>query len=216
MKKSYIVAVAVVVLIAAFIGATSVYQQQQASKSEAIANKSAALLERDYAATTGDPNAKVTIVEFFDPACETCKVFHPFVKQIMDENPGKIRLVMRYAPLHVGSDYVVALLEAAKQQGKFWETLEATYAAQPVWASHGNPQPKRLWMRLSGVGLNMKKAQKTMQSPEVLKNIQQDIADGRQLGVSKTPSFFVNGKPLVRFGYEPLRNLIETELRNAY
>ena len=55
-----------------------------------------------------------------------------------------------------------------------------------------------------------------MLSVEVLENVQQDVADGQLLGVTKTPSFFVNGKPLVRFGYEQLRDLVEAELRNAY
>jgi len=216
MKKGTIVTIAALVLIIFFAGATVFYQQQQASKAETVARHNAALLERDGVPTKGNPDAKVTIVEFFDPACETCKAFHPYVQQLMNENPGKIRLVMRYAPLHPGSDYVVSLLEAAKQQGKFWETLEATYAAQSVWASHGNPQPKKLWMQLGRVGLNLKKTQDLMQSPEVVNNVKQDIADGQKVGASKTPTFFVNGKPLVRFGYEQLRSLVEAEVQSAY
>ena len=216
MKKSTIVAIAAILLIAVFAGTAVFYQQQQASEVGAVAHQNSALLERDGAPTKGNPNAKVTVVEFFDPACKTCKAFHPFVQKLMDENPGKIRLVMRYAPLHPGSDYVVALLEAAKQQGKFWETLEATYAAQSMWATHGNPQPKRLWMRLGAVGLDLKKAQQAMQSPEVINTVKQDVSDGRRIGANKTPTFFVNGKPLIRFGYDQLRSLVETEVRNAY
>ena len=141
MKKSYIVVIATILLVGVFVGAAVVYQQQQVSESKAISSQFAARLAPEYAATMGDPNARVTIVEFFDPACETCKVFHPLVKQILNEYPGQVRLVMRYAPLHTGSDYVVSLLEAAKQQGKFWETLEAAYDSQSKWAAHGNPQP---------------------------------------------------------------------------
>ena len=216
MNKSYIVVLSAIALMAAFFGATKVFQQQQAKESEAIAYQNAAILERDYAATRGNPNAKVAIVEFFDPACETCRAFHPFVKKLMDENPGKVRLVMRYAPLHPGSDYVVSLLEATKQQGKFWETLEAAYVAQSEWASHRNPQPESIWKWIGDVGLNIEKVKKAMLSVEVLENVQQDVTDGQLLGVTKTPSFFVNGKPLVRFGYEQLRDLVEAELRNAY
>lgn len=134
----------------------------------------------------------------------------------MDENPGKVRLVMRYAPLHAGSEYVVTLLEAAKQQGKFWETLEVAYDSQSIWAAHGNPQPKRLWMQLKDVKLDLKRAQDAMQSPAVLENVRRDIADQKQMGVSKTPTFFVNGKPLVQFGYEPLRSLVQDEINNVY
>ena len=216
MKKFYIVATALILLVGAFLGATLFYQQQQAEEANNAAARYANNLEPEYAATLGDPNARVTIVEFFDPACETCKSFHPLVKRILNENPGKVRLVMRYAPLHAGSDYVSALLEASKQQGKFWETLEAAYDAQSVWASHGNPQPKRLWMQLDGIDLDFKKTEAAMQSQEVLENVRRDVEEGRQMGVNKTPTFYVNGKPLLQFGYQQLLDLVETEIRNAY
>ncbi len=62
----------------------------------------------------------------------------------------------------------------------------------------------------------MKKAQADMQSAAVIANIKQDVADGRQLGASKTPTFFVNGQPLIRFGYQQLQDLVESELKKAY
>jgi len=55
----------------------------------------------------GPANAPVTIVEFFDPACETCRAFYPIVKDILAQYPSEVRLVIRYAPLHKGSDVVV-------------------------------------------------------------------------------------------------------------
>lgn len=78
------------------------------------AASNASLLVRDYSPTKGSDDAKVTIVEFFDPACETCKAFHPFIGNLMAAHPGKIKVVMRNAAFHHGSDYVVAMLEAAR------------------------------------------------------------------------------------------------------
>jgi protein-disulfide isomerase len=104
----------------------------------------------------------------------------------------------------------------ARKQGKFEETLEAAYSSQSAWASHHNPQPQRLWMRLGNVDLNFSKAKTDLDDPETIRRMQQDLADARQLQVTKTPSFFVNGKPLVRFGYEQLRILIESELARVY
>ena len=216
MKKQILVPVAAALLVGFFALAAFIYDQQKAEETAQNANQNASLLIRDYSPVTGNPDAKVTIVEFFDPACATCKAFHPFVKQLMEANPGRIKLVMRYAPLHRGSDYVVAILEAARLQNKFWKTLDATYAAQSVWASHGDPQPQKLWMRLGRIGLDMKKAQSDMQSAAVIANIKQDVADGRQLGANKTPTFFVNGQPLVRFGYQQLQDLVASELEKAY
>jgi protein-disulfide isomerase len=216
MKKQIQVSTVAALLLLGFAIAVVIFNEQQSSKLNETATKNASLLIRDYSPSIGNRNAKVTIVEFFDPACETCKAFHPFVKHLMSSNPGKIRLVVRYTPFHKGSDYVVKLLEAARLQNKFWETLEATYESQPAWASHGNPQPERLWSLLGSVGLDQKRARHDMQSQTIAQHIQQDMADAQQLQVTKTPGFFVNGKPLVRFGYEQLQQLVDTEIRSNY
>lgn len=216
MKNKIQLPVAGALMLIVFALAVVIYNEQKTDDLTEAAKENASYLMRDYSPRVGNKNAKVTIVEFFDPACETCKAFHPFVKHLMSKHPGKIKVVARYLPLHQGSDYVVKILEAAKLQNKFWETLEATYEAQPAWASHNNPQPKKLWRYIGGVGLDMKKARKDMQSQTTAKHIQQDLEDARQLKVSKTPGFFVNGKPLVHFGYDQLQALVESEIKNSY
>ncbi len=216
MKKQHLVLATIALLIAVFAVAAFLYEKQKENEISERAENNFSYLMRDYSPTIGNPSAKVTIVEFFDPACETCRAFHPFVKRLMDSNPGKIKLVMRYTPFHQGSDYVVKILEAARLQNKFWETLDATYDAQPIWAAHGNPKPERLWMRLGKVGLSFKRAKEDMEKPFIMERIQQDMADARQLQVTKTPSFFVNGKPLIKFGYDQLQSLVESEIRKYY
>lgn len=216
MKKQYLVPLAGAVLVIVFAIAAYLYSQQKAVEKSNLAKTNASTLVRDYSPRAGNPNAKVTIVEFFDPACETCKAFHPFVKQLMASNPDKVNLVLRYATFHPGSDYVVKILEAARLQDKFWETLEATLDAQSVWSEHGNPQPERLWMRLGRTGLDFQQAREAMLSPEIAQRISQDMVDGRALKVTKTPGFFVNGKPLTRFGYEQLRSLVQAEIAANY
>ncbi|MEH6473890.1 MAG: thioredoxin domain-containing protein [Halopseudomonas sp.] len=215
MNKKFLIPAVGIFLVCLFAIAAYVDQSRSgAGGSEAV--EQASSLKRYYSPTTGDVDAKVTIVEFFDPACETCKSFHPFVKKLMAANPGKINLVMRYAPFHQRSDYVVKILEAAKLQDKYWETLEEVYAAQPLWAQHGNPQPEKLWEVLGYTGLDLDRAKKDMQSLSIAKHIQQDLDDAQQLGVTKTPGFFVNGKPLVNFGYKQLQRLVESEVNSKY
>tara|TARA_R110002167_G_scaffold26395_3_gene90994 strand:+ start:8602 stop:9255 length:654 start_codon:yes stop_codon:yes gene_type:complete len=215
MNKKIIVSLTGVLLVALFgVGAYMLESQKTAGITEIASDPS--IMKRYYSPKMGHASAKVTIVEFFDPACETCRKFHPYVKQLMKSNPGRVKVVMRYAPFHQGSDYVVKILEAAKLQGKFWETLEATYEAQPLWAKHGNPQPQSLWNYLGGVGLDIEKAKKDMQDPMLDKRIKQELADAEALQVTKTPSFFVNGKPLTRFGYQELKALVESEVGENY
>lgn len=170
-------------------------------------------LERDHAPTVGPREARVHIVEFFDPACETCRSFYPLVKQIMQTAPDKIRLSMRYAPLHEGSDEVVRMIEAAKQQGKFWETLEVVFAAQADWAINHRAHPERVWPHLEKVaGLDLARLKTDMRSPAVETVIAQDVMDANTLNVSATPEFFVNGRPMPSFGLEQLKALVSEEL----
>ena len=76
-------------------------------------------LVRDYSPVIGPDKAQVTIVEFFDPACEACRAYYPYVKQIMAAFPGDVRLVLRYVLFHRGSEEAVTILEAARLQNLF-------------------------------------------------------------------------------------------------
>jgi len=198
-------------LIVLFVIAGYIYKNQQTQKLTQIAKDKSELFERPHSWSIGNKDAKVHLVEFMDPACETCAQFHPFVKDLMKKNEGKIRLTLRYATFHEGSDVVVKMLEAARVQGKYIETLEMMFMTQRYWASHHHPRPELLWEFLPKLGLDMDKLAQDMKKPALDKLIAQDMADAKVLGASKTPSYFVNGKPLQTFGYEPLKKLIYSE-----
>ena len=142
--------------------------------------------------------------------------FVHYVKQIMDANPGKIKLVLRYAPFHDGADNFVKMLEAARMQGKYWETLDVMFKTQSAWANHGNYQPEKLWNFIPRAGVDVEQIKKDMHSPAIAKIIEQDMADVKALNVQKTPGYFVNGKPLQTFGYKQLNQLIKSELDKQY
>lgn len=212
MKQKNLFVVAAILLVVAFVVGMFVYngQKQQAANQLAEANRTA--LMRMHSPTLGKADAPVVIVEFLDPACETCSAFYPRVKQLMAANPDRIRLVLRYAPFHNGSDKVVAVLEAARKQGKFWPALEALLATQADWAPHHTPQVALVWRHLEGLGLNMEQMAFDMTAPEIGKVIAQDLADAKILNVTMTPEFFVNGKPLPSFGFEQLTTLVNEAL----
>jgi len=199
-------------LILFFLVTGSMYKNQQSNEISNKAKENALLLERPYSYSIGNKDAKVHLVEFFDPACETCAQFKPLVEKIMEDNKDKIRLTLRYAPYHSGSDYVVKMLEAARKQGKFEETLDMMFATQKYWASHHQPNPQVLWQFLPKIGLDIDKLVVDMKDPELDKLIAQELADAKVLGANKTPSYFVNGKPLQKFGYKQLKELIYSEL----
>ncbi len=208
--------IACLTLVLVFVFGSSYYKNQQAEKFGFMAEENASLFVREHSQTLGSDDAKVYLIKFTDPACETCAAFSPFVKQLMDANPGKIKLVIRYAPFHHGADYFVKILEAAKKQGKYWETLDVMYKSQPYWASHSNPQPQRIWQYLPKAGLDIEQIKKDMNDPAIANIIAQDLADAKTLNVHKTPGFFANGKPLQNFGYKQLEQLVQAEIDANY
>lgn len=174
-------------------------------------------LVRDHSPMMGSPAAPVVIVEFLDPACETCRDFYPMVKALLAERPGQIALVIRYAPFHRGSDRIVALLDAARRQGQFWQALDVLMRTQDTWVIQHQPQlPLALeQLRKSSVALDWARLENDMNSPEAIAIVKQDLADASALQVAKTPEFFVNGRPLPTFGWEPLLKLVREELQKA-
>ncbi len=215
-NKSLVALVAGVAVLGAFAAGAYFYDANETKKLRALAQGTDTVLVRPHSPTQGSKDAKVVLVEFFDPACETCREFHPYVKDIVRESRGKVRLVMRYAAFHQGSDEAVKILEATRKQGLYWPSLEAALKEQPVWASHSQPQPQLIWEMLFGSGVNIAQAKQDASSPEIAKLLAQDMADVQALNVRKTPSFFVNGKPLKNFGLDELKTLVADEIKAQY
>lgn len=215
-KRGHLFVVAAVVLLLAFAAGALVYKNQKANEAAQTYQRNKATFVREHSPALGSPGAKVEIVEFLDPACETCKQFYPLVKKLLAANPERIRLYVRYAPFHNGSDQVVKILHAAHKQGKFWETLDAVFAAQASWAPNHRPQAQLVWNHIGGLGLDIARLNQDMNAPETERIIQQDLADAKALNVTMTPEFFVNGRPLPSFGAEQLQALVRDALAAAY
>lgn len=212
MNKKWLVLATATATVLLFALAAWIYKDRAAQQQAQTAQEHRAALVRPHAPVYGNPEAPVTIVEFFDPACETCRAFYPIVKRIVASNFGQVRLVLRYAPLHQGSDQAIAILEAARQQGKYWEAVERTLEQQAQWASHHNPQPALIWPLLADLQLDEARARAHAASPEVAALLRQDVADMQALQVTRTPGFFVNGEPLREFGEAQLRALVARHL----
>ncbi|MDP2440720.1 DsbA family protein [Rhodoferax sp.] len=215
MKQRNIFIAAAALLILAFSGGAFLYQKQQTEAAAQLAQQNMAALVRADAPSFGDANAPVHIVEFFDPACGTCREFYPMVKALMAEHPGKIRLSLRYAPFHPGSDAVVKFLEASRKQGKFEATLETLFARQDVWVQNHTAYPQLIRPLLAPLGLDLVQLQNDASAPEVARVIERDLLDAKALNVTMTPEYFVNGKPLPQFGFAELKQLVDDALANT-
>ena len=212
-NKSVVLSVLIVGL--AIFAAAVWYQTRPApvAQVEPVQPEIAEALIRSYSPILGPEEAPVTIVEFFDPACEACRAFHPIVKDILAEYDGAVRVVLRYTPFHgEGSEQAIRVLEAARMQGIFEPVLEALLEYQPRWASHGAPDPGRIIGIAEQAGLDAEAAKAQMMVPQTVGVLNQDRADVDAVGVRGTPTFFVNGKPLDPFGADELRALVAAEV----
>lgn len=216
MNKRVLVAASVLGLAAVFAIGAYVANQIKKEQMGFIADRSFATFVRPHSQTVGAADAKVYLTEFSDPACETCAQFAPFLKDLLAAHPGKIKLVYRYAPLHPGSDVIVKMLEASVRQGKFHDALATMFKTQPLWASHSAPKIDALTGFLADAGIDIERLKRDMNDPAVEAAVAQDVADGRSLSVTQTPEFFVNGRPLVPFGFKELKELVESELAAKY
>ncbi len=212
MNKQLLFVGAVGVSLLVFFGATMLFNASQAGGGGAVSDGTLATLDRAHAPSLGEPDAPVVIAEFLDPACETCAIFYPMVKELMAANPGRIRLVLRWAPFHQGATDVVALLEAARMQGQFWPAMERLLGTQSQWAINHRADVNLAWRQLGGLNLDLERIQADMASPEVQQILQQDMADAQTMGVQATPEYFVNGRPMPSFGWEQLVGLVYEEL----
>jgi len=239
MKPLYLVAGIAAVAVAAFAAGTYFYSSQQpagvtlksdntaaadnasqraAATDNASQNESQgtsandSVLVRAYSPILGPENAPVTVVEFFDPACEACRAFHPIVKKMLADNPENVRVVLRYAAFHEGSDIAVKILESARKQDKFIPVLEALLDQQPKWASHHNPQIEYAWQAAESAGLDRALAEEQIKNPEMIALLNQEAEDIEKIGVNQTPTFFINGMPLIEFSAAGLQKQIDAGL----
>lgn len=216
--------IAVIVGVAAVLGANYYRESKQSERREAatVDNR----LVRPDSAALGPADARVTLVEFLDPECESCGAFAPVLKKILKDYDGKVRLVVRYMPFHPNSRLAASYTEAAGEQGKYWEMQELLFRRQPEWGEiHGHgpavaaaaarrePAPVLFDRYAAELGLDVGRIRAAVAENRYASKVERDMRDGQSLGVSKTPSFFVNGRVLMRFGEAPLRALIEEELR---
>jgi protein-disulfide isomerase len=203
------------VLIAGAIGAL-LYAGQRKRADQRLAEAQRPGLASDHAPSLGPAGAKVHIVEFLDPACETCAAFYPLVKQMMAENPDRIRLSTRHVPFHRGADEVVRMLEAARAQDKYWQVLEALLNTQARWAPNHTARPELALPIVAGLGLDMQRLEADMRAPAVGQRMALDMRDAERLNVKQTPEYFVNGRQMPSFGRVQLQQLVREALRDAY
>jgi len=157
------------------------------------------------------PSATTTLVEFGDYECPACGVYAPYVKQLLTDFSGKINFVFRNYPLSQHSNALVSAyaVEAAGLQGKYWQMHEKIYATQNDWVNLGDP--KSVFVSdAKELGLDTNKFSTDMNSSQVKDIVQADVNDGNTVGLTETPTFYLNNLKINLTGsYDQFKSLIQ-------
>ena len=144
----------------------------------------------------GPENARLTLVEFGDYQCPSCRAYHPLVLEVLSRYPKDVRLEFHHFPLisiHPNSMAASRAVEAAGEQGKYWEMHDLIFVHQDQWAKNPNPEPDFLAIA-NQIGLDPNKFMQSMRSPEVQDRILKDVVRARDAKVEVVPTFFIDGQ----------------------
>ena len=213
MQNKKLVLGTLVVLVLLFVGFGYFYKNNEKKQEEVATLSKSSSLVRDHSIKFGDNKKNISVVEFLDPECESCALFHPIMRKVYKEYHEDIQLVVRYIPNHKNSRFAVKILEASRVQNKYEEVLSVIFEKQPLWAQHNNEKPELLWEFLTVIpNLDIAKLKNDMNNPKYDEIINTDTSDARKLGVRGTPTIFVNGVELKTLSTKALFDLVEAEI----
>ncbi|WP_368031147.1 DsbA family protein [Arcobacter sp. s6] len=213
MQNKKLVLSSILVLVLIFLGLGYFYKNNEVKKEELQTKSNSNSLIRDHSIKFGDNKKNISVVEFLDPECESCALFHPIMRKLYKEYHEEIQLVVRYVPNHKNSRFAIKILEASRIQNKYEEVLSVIFEKQPLWAQHNNEKPELLWEFLAVIpDLDINKLKEDSKNPEIEKIMDIDTQDANQLNVRGTPTIFVNEKRLSVLSQKDLFDMVESEI----
>lgn len=208
MDKRFLVALGVI--LALFVG----YVYTVKKKDPAVSTTSTTSVSLH---SRGAGNKKVTLTEYGDFQCPVCGQYYPIIKQVEAKYGDDITFVYKNFPLdsiHPNARAAHRAAESAGKQGKFFEMYDQLYTNQSSW----NTSPKAALIfegYATDLKLNLETFKKDFLSQEVNDTINADESEGKNLGVTGTPGFFLNGRALAdseRRSYDDLIKAIDAEI----
>ncbi len=195
------------------VGAAFLFGNPSASLDGTLVDTSK--LVRSDSHFTGPKDAKVVLVEFGDFQCPGCRGVSSVVEQIQKDYKEKIKVVFRNFPLGMHKHAIPAsrVAEAAGAQGKFWEMSHLLFQKQAEW--EGLESVDAVFLSLAKeLKLDEAKFKSALSSEEVRNKVERDMKDGTDVGVTGTPTFFINGKQYRgSYTYDAMKQELDTLLK---
>lgn len=156
------------------------------------ANANPQLIRSDDSVIDATPGFRMTLVYFTDITCPNCEVFDRYLEEVIKPLfRGHLRIVYKHFPRHdqEKAEPMHKALEAARVQGKFWE-MKARLMDRPT----DDLVREEYIGYADDLGLDLEAFERDMEAPQAMTRIRQDVAWGRRIGVTATPSIFLNGR----------------------
>lgn len=198
MNRRHAVTAAVTVVAVAILAAIIVNQVSNGPDAVDPADAAGAVVRPDSHRLDDVPGAKATLVEFLDFECESCRAAYPFIEEVRERYEGRLTFVIRYFPLdgHANARNAAHAVEAAARQGELEAMYSRMYETQAEWGEQQQSQARLFRSFADDLGLDMDRYDTDVVSDEVADRVERDFVDGRALGVSGTPTFFLDGEKL--------------------
>lgn len=153
---------------------------------------------------TGNPAAKIRVVEFIDYQCPSCAKSAYFLDELSKRHPQDLYVEVKYFPLksHAHGMTTAKIIECSRMQGKFWEAHKAVLLSQPLWRDLEQPRPV-IDQALQAANVDTQAIDRCIADPQIERAILGERDEALRLNLRSTPTFFVNGTMIV--GYIAMR-----------
>ena len=220
MKKYFPLVLIIGVLLIAVIGGMALFKvQQQQEQPRDDKSKPAARGPISQGATPphirGDSNAPVVLEEFGDFQCPVCARFYKDLKQVESEYGSKLCVIFREYPIqqiHPHAVEAARAAEAAGLQNRFWEMHDLLYENQDTWVKETDTRPSFVGYAKS-LGLDVQRFNSDLDGNIAPGRTVDDQRRAREMGVTGTPTIFINGKPPRDRNIDAIRNAINEALK---
>ena len=187
-------AMIVAVLVALVAAVTFSRAGEEAAPTGSGSGASAPLVRDDSPRLTSGKEA--TFVEYLDFECEACGAAHPVMTDLREKYGKDVTFVVRYLPLHGNSMNAALAAEAAREQDKFEEMHDKLFETQAEWSHSESSKEKTFEGYAQELGLDMKQYRASLKDPAAAQRIEQSKKDAQTLGVTGTPTFFLDGEKI--------------------
>lgn len=184
--------------------------EQESAPAEDTGSASAQLVREDSPRLSEGGDA--VFVEYLDFECEACLSLYPTIEEIRAEYGDRVTFVVRYLPLHGNSVEAAKAAEAAGEQGEFEAMYKALFENSAEWSHQETSQREAFFGYAEELGLDMERFEQVYDDPATLARIEQSAADAEALGVTSTPTFFVDGERLEPTRVEDLTDPLDAAL----